>query len=128
METFKEFTSKNESLSIATRNKMKAAARKNKAKIMLGKKKAAKKLASPDQLKKRAEKQAKNLIIKKILKNKTKADLGFAQRASLEKQVAKKQGAIKKIAKKLFPSVKQADRDKLKKQKAEQSVLDKMGK
>ena len=57
-----------------------------------------------------------------------KADLGFAQRASLEKQVAKKQGAIKKIAKKLFPSVKQADRDKLKKQKAEQSVLDRMGK
>ena len=99
---------------LAQRQKMKAAFRKNKAKIALGKAKAAKKLATPDQLKKRAEKQARNVIIKKLTKGKDKGEMSFSQRAALEKQLEKKKGAIKKIAKKLLPKVKQADRAKLK--------------
>ena len=68
MKTFTDFFREaevDEVASMATRMKMKAAMRKNKAKIALGRKKAAKKLASPEQLKKRAEKQAKNILIKK---------------------------------------------------------------
>ena len=117
MLTFKEFSHTDEAVSMQTRMKMKAAARKNKAKIALGKKKASKKLASKEQLKKRAENKAKGLIIKKILKGKSKADLSFSARSDLEKKMKKKKGAIKKIAKKLLPAVKQADRAKLKKNK-----------
>ena len=106
MKSFKEFHQTDEAMSMATRMKMKAAFRKNKAKIALGRKKAAKKLASPEQLKKRAEKQARNLIIKKILKDKGKADLSFAARSDLEKKVARKKGKIMKLAKKLLPQVK----------------------
>ena len=80
-------------------------------------KKAAKKLASPEKLKARATVAARNLIIKKILKNKSKADLSFAARTELEKKVKKKSAAIKKIAKKLLPQVKKADKAKLKKTK-----------
>jgi len=114
MKSFKEFNDANEALTISQRQKRKASFRKNKAKIMIARKKAAKKMASPEKLKGRAEKQARNLIIKKILKNKSKDDLSFSARGELEKKVAKKKAAIKKIAKKLLPMVKKADRAKMK--------------
>lgn len=117
MKSFKEYTDANEALTIAQRQKRKASFRKNKAKIMIARKKAAKKLASPEKLKARATKAARTLIIKKILKNKSKADLSFAARQEIEKKVAKKKSAIARIAKKLLPQVKKADRAKLKKNK-----------
>ena len=104
-----------EALTPKQRMKMKIAFKKNKAKIALGRKKAAKKLASPDQLKKRAEKQARNLLLKKILKDRSKDDLSFAHKQEIEKKLDKKKGAIKKIAKKLLPTVKAKDRAKLQK-------------
>ncbi len=115
MKSFKEFHQTDEALSMATRMKMKAAFRKNKAKIAIGRKKAAKKLASPEKLKSRAVKQARNLIIKKILKGRDKSELSFAARGDLEKKVSKKKGKIMKLAKKLLPAVKKADKAKLRK-------------
>jgi len=114
MQTFKEFTSTDEAVTMATRMKMKAAMRKNKAKIAIGRKKAAKKLKSPDKLKTTARRKARDIIISKLLKDKKKSDLSFAARQDLEKRVAKKQGAILKISKKLLPKIKQADREKVK--------------
>ena len=122
MKTFKEHNAElseesadfSEAMSLQHRMKMKAAFRKNKAKIMLGRKKAAKKLASPEKLKKRAEKAARQILIKKILKQRNKDDLSCAGRASIEKQLAKKKGAIKKIAKRLLPQIKAKDKAKLK--------------
>jgi len=112
MKSFKEFE---EAMTAAQRQKAKATFRKNKGKIMMGRKRAAKKLASKEKLQSRAEKQARNILIKKLLKKKDKGDLSFAARGELEKRLAKKKGAIKKIAKKLLPQVKKADRNKLKK-------------
>ena len=103
-----------EAMSLQHRMKMKAAFRKNKAKIALGKKKAAKKLASPEKLKAKANKAAREFLIKKILKDKKKGDLSFAARAGIEKKLANKKGAIAKIAKKLLPGIKKKDRAKLK--------------
>ena len=101
-----------EALTNMQRQKAKQTFRKNKAKIELGKKKAAKKIASPEQLQKRADKAARNILIKKITKDKDKGDLSFAQRTSIEKQLDKKKAAIKKIAKKLLPKLRIADREK----------------
>jgi len=70
-------------------------------------------MASAEVLKGRALKQAKNLIVKKILKNKQKGDLSYGSRVNLEKQVAKRKGAILRLAKKLLPKVRQKDRTKL---------------
>jgi len=103
-----------EALTPAQRMKAKINFKKNKAKIALGKKKAAKKLASPDQLKARAQKQARKILLKKILKKRSKDDLSFAQKTEIEKKLAKKKGAINKIAKKILPKVKAADRAKKK--------------
>jgi len=118
MKSFKEFTEEwQEAFTMQQRIKAKATFKKNKSKIELGRKKAAKKLASPEKLKARAEKQARNMIAKKILKDKDKEDLGFAGRQGLEKQLDKKKGAIHKLATKLLPSIKVADREKLRKNK-----------
>ena len=118
MKSFKEFAEEwQEAFTMQQRIKAKATFKKNKSKIELGRKKAAKKLASPEKLKARAEKQARNMIAKKILKDKDKNDLGFAGRQGLEKQLDKKKGAIHKLATKLLPSIKVADREKLHKNK-----------
>ena len=122
MKTFKDHNAElsedsvdfSEAMSLQHRMKMKASFRKNKAKIALGKKKAAKKLASPEKLKSKAEKQARDMLIKKMLKGKSKSDLSYAARGGIEKRLANKKGAIKKIAKKLLPAIKKADRAKLK--------------
>ena len=108
-----EETSVDEALNIQQRMKMKQSLRRNKAKIQLGRKRAARKMASAEVLKGRANKQAKNIIIKKILKNKQKGDLSYGSRVNLEKQVAKRKGAILRLAKKLLPKVRQKDRTKL---------------
>jgi hypothetical protein len=118
MQTFREFNSTHEAVTMATRMKMKASMRKNKAKIAIGRKRAAKKLKSPDKLKTTARRKARDIIIAKLLKDKKKSDLSFAGRQELEKRVAKKQGAILRISKKLLPKVKMADRERLKKLRA----------
>jgi thiamine kinase-like enzyme len=119
MVKFKQFveiyeeTSVNEALNIQQRMKLKQSLRRNKAKIQLGRRRAARKMASAEVLKGRANKQAKNIIIKKILKNKQKGDLSYGSRVNLEKQVAKRKNAILRLAKKLLPQVRQKDRTKL---------------
>jgi len=102
-----------EVLTIQQRMKRKQVMRRNKAKIAMGRKRAARKMASAEVLKGRAQKQARNMIVKKILKTRNKADLSYGSRAALEKMVAKRKGAIDRIARKLLPKVRQKDRTKL---------------
>ena len=103
-----------EVLDIQTRMKMKASMRKNKAKIALGKRRAARKIADVERLKKRARRKARNAILNKILKGKDKSELSYGARASIEKRVNKRAALIQRMAKKLLPQVRKADRDKMK--------------
>ena len=89
--------------------------KKNKAKIAIGRKKLARKIADMETLKKRARKQARNLLLKKITKDIPKGELSFARRQSIEKQLDKKKAVVDKIAKKLLPKVRQAEIQKKKK-------------
>ena len=103
----------NEALNPQQRMKLKQSIRRNKAKIKLGREKAKRRIASDDVLKKRANKQARNVMLKKLLKNKDKGDLSYSQRASIEKQLDKKKTAIQRIAKQLLPKVRKKDRSKM---------------
>lgn len=103
-----------EVLDIQTRMKMKASMRKNKAKIALGKRRAARKVADVGRLKKRAQRQARNAVLDKILKGKDKSELSYGARASIEKRLNKRAALIQRLAKKLLPKVRQADRNKMK--------------
>jgi hypothetical protein len=101
-----------EALTLAQRLKMKSIFRKNKAKIKLGQQRARKRFATPEKLQRRAEKKARDVLTKKITKGKGKAELSFGQRQNIEKQLDKKKGAIKRIAKKLLPFIRKKDRSK----------------
>lgn len=103
-----------EVLSIQTRMKMKASMRKNKAKIRLGRRRADRKLADTGRLTKRARRQARNAILNKILKGKDKSELSYGARADIERRVNKRAALIQRMARKLLPKVRKADREKMK--------------
>ena len=107
-------------LSVATRRKMglrmKKLAKSSafKAKVARNKKK----LASDGKLKQRANKQAKQIIIKKFagLEPNEYANLSLMQRQTLDNRIMKTKGAaVKKIAKKLMVKLRKAELERLKK-------------
>jgi len=110
-----------EALNIAQRNK-KSRLMKAKGKIIARKRAISmKKKSSPEKLKKKAQKKARDLIAKKMLKGKSKADLSQSGKENLEKKLDKKKALIKKIAKKILPKVKAAETERManKKEKKE---------
>ena len=76
-----------------------------------------KRKASPEKLKKRAMKKARDIIAKKILKDISKSDLSIAGRETLEKKLAKKKAVIAKIAKKILPKIRSAENERLAKKR-----------
>ena len=73
--------------------------------------------ASSEKLKQRASKAARKIIQNKLLKNRDKDELSFVSREKLEKMVDKKKSIIQKIAKRLLPSIRQKESDRLQKRK-----------
>ena len=65
-----------------------------------------------DKLKVRANKQARELLLKKMTKGKGKDQLSLARRQELEKKLDKKKAVIAKIAKKLLPKVRKKELEK----------------
>ena len=106
-----------EVLDIQTRMKMKQSMRKNKAKIALGRRRAERRIAGTEKLKKRAQRQARKAVMDKILKDRTKDELSYGARANIEKQVNRRATVIARMAKKLLPKVRQAERSKMKPKK-----------
>ena len=95
---------------------------RDRAKIALARKKAMKrKILDPKILMKRAQKQARNKIAKRILKGKSKADLGMGQKRALEKILDKKAKAISKLSKKMLKIVRQKEMMKGKKKPIEKA-------
>jgi hypothetical protein len=120
MKTFKEYiaeekdSSIDEVTSIATRLKRKQNIRKYKSKLKLGRLRASKRTASQDVLKKRANRAARTMMFKKLVKGKSKGDLSYSARGSYEKMVNRRAGAIKAIAKRLVPKARKAEMDRKK--------------
>ena len=101
--------SPDEALDMSQRLKMARTFKKNKAKIALGRKRAERRVASPEKLKKRAMKQARMTILKKITKGVDKGELSMSRRQSIEKRLDKMKPKIQKLAKKLLPKVRKAE-------------------
>ena len=89
---------------------------KTKGKQIARKRKIAmKRRATPEKLKSRAMKKARDIITKKILKDRKKSELSIAGREALEKKLNKKKTVIKRIAKKILPKVRGAESERIKK-------------
>ena len=74
---------------------------------------AMKKRAPSEVIQKRALKKARDVLTKKILNNKDRKDLGYGELDQLDKKLDKKKAVIKKIAKKMLPQLKKAEKERI---------------
>ena len=100
-------------VSLQTRKKMARAARRTAKKRARVRKRKQKFKKTEGQIQKKANKDAKMIIRKKILGDKNWSDMSISQRARVDKLLQKKQKAVKRIAKKLLPKTKKAERERL---------------
>ena len=82
---------------------------------------AMKRKADPEKLKTRAMKKARDMVAKKLLKDKDKSDLSISGKENLEKRLAKKKAVIAKIAKRILPKVRKAENERLAKKREKDS-------
>lgn len=101
-----------EALTLQQRVKRRMIFRKNRAKIMLGRERAKRRHANKDVLMQRATRQAKDMIARKLLSGKSKGEVSFADRARVEKLLAKRKNGIKRLAMKLLPKVREKEQSK----------------
>ena len=101
-----------EAFSVAQRIKAKQRMKKMSKRIQMAKKRSMKRAPTPEKLKLRAKKQAKNKLVKKWMKGQSKADLTFSQRANVEKRLKNASQKIDNMAKKMLPIVRIQDRER----------------
>lgn len=114
MITFKQFITE-KPLTPSQRMARSRAMKRIMPKIQQKRKLAMKKKASMQQIKARAIKKATDIIRKKLAKG-DYASMTYSQKIQIDKKLEKKKGAIKKLSKKLIPSMKQAEAERLKKE------------
>ena len=102
-----------EALSIAARKKMSRIMKMKSKQIARKREISMKRKASPEKIKKRAEKKAISVVVKKILGDRDRSELGQAGREALEKKLKKKQSLIKKLGKKMLPLVKKVEKERM---------------
>ena len=109
-----EETELEEALTRQQRRKRALAMRRARVKIKRGREKASKKRANLDVLKKRARKQAINKMKDRLAASKRYADMEPAEKERIDKRLEKiSKSRIEKLAIKLLPSVKRAERERL---------------
>jgi hypothetical protein len=102
----------NEALSFTQRRAKARVMKRIKAKLKMGQRKAKARTADLPRLKKRAKKQALNTLFKKFSKGKSRADIAPARRAEIEKRIKKMGSKVDRIAKKLLPQVRSAEKER----------------
>ena len=107
-----------EALDFTARQKKARQMKKYKSRIAIGRKKAARRIASMEVLKKRARKQARNTLMKKLTKDIPKSELSFARRQEIEKRLDKMGPKIDRIAKKILPQVRKQELERTKGKKS----------
>ena len=110
--SFKEFNAlQSEALTTAQRIQRGRMMKKIKHKIALGRKKAERRTATKDTLEKRALRQARTNIFKKLTKGMDKGEVSFSRRQELEKRMGSPtmKRKIAMIAKRTFKDVRKKE-------------------
>ena len=100
-----------EALTLQQRMKRSRQMKKYASRIKIGREKAARRTADPKRLKRRAQKQARNMIAKKLAKG-DYASLSFARKQEIEKRLDKLKPRIERIAKKLLPKMRKLEQER----------------
>lgn len=83
-------------------------------KIAMKRKIAMKKKASSEKIKKRAQQKARDIVRKKLSGGKNYNTMNFAAKSAIDKKLQAKTQLVKKLARKLVPSMKKAEQQRLK--------------
>lgn len=104
-----------EVLNIQQRMRKKIAMRRIKSKIKRGRMRAMRRLASNDKLKVRSKRKARELLRKRMMgaQGKDYKSLSTSSKIAIDRRLEKKKDAITKIAKRLMPKVRAAEKDRL---------------
>jgi hypothetical protein len=103
-----------EALNVSQRLQRKRLLQRIKPKLKLGRQRAARRMASKEKLVRRAMKQARTAMFKKLTKDIPKGELSYARRQEIEKRLEKPaiKQRIKVIARKALPKVRQKELSK----------------
>ena len=100
-----------EALNLQQRMKRSRLMKRMKSRIKIGRQRAMRKMANKKTIEKRAMRQARNQLAKKLTRGIPKKELTFARKQEIEKRLAKPalQSRIKRIAKRIFKDVRKAE-------------------
>jgi uncharacterized protein YwgA len=100
-----------EALTLQQRIKRGRMMKRMKSRIKIGRERAKRKMAPVAKLKKRANRKARDLIVRKITKDIPKKDLTFARKQEIEKRLEKPafKARIARLAKRMFPKIRKAE-------------------
>ena len=102
----------NEALTLVQRQKRSRLMKKYKSRIAIGRKKAERRTADPKRLKKRARKQARGMLAKKLAKTDNYSGLSYAKKQEIEKRLDKLGPRIDRMAKKLLPKMRKLEQER----------------
>lgn len=106
-----ESTDVEEALNLQQRMKRSRMMKRMKSRIKIGRERAKRKMADKKKLEKRANRKARDAIVKKITKDIPKSELSYARKQEIEKRLDKPamKARIKRLARKMFPKVRKAE-------------------
>ncbi len=85
--------------------------KKYASRMKIGRQKAARRMADPKRLKRRAQKQARNMLAKKLAKA-DYSSLSFSRKQEIEKRLAKMKPRLDRMAKKLLPKMRKLEQER----------------
>lgn len=105
-----------EVLSITSRLQRSRTMKKLAPRLKIARSRASRRMANKETLMIRARKHARNLILKKILKNTPKDDLSMSRKKEIEQRLDKPamKSKIEKIARKILPKIRKMEVDRKK--------------
>lgn len=101
-----------EALTLSQRLQAARRFRKYKGRVKIGRERNKHRLADLPRLMKRARKAARNAIARRFTNDVPKNELTFARRQEIEKRLDKMGPRIDKLAKRMLPAIRKADRNK----------------
>ena len=106
-----------EVLSVQGRLKRKFTARKNRQRLKVARGIALRRGSSPDRLKKRAQRGAKGMIYKRLLKGRDKSKLPPAEKGRLEKLIGMYAPLVSRLAQRMLPGMRKLEINRMKNRK-----------
>ena len=102
-----------EAISPTERIKMSQKMKSRKYLMAMARRVKLKRAASTDILKRRSKVSARKLVLRKLLKGRSKSDLSTSERNSIEARASKMLSMMKNLPVKLLPKVRELDRQRL---------------